>query len=69
MSTSVGAVVFAIFALFLLSLTAMCVYESLALWRGWTPITPFIRADIDHHRAIAMAVTIFVGVLIGHFWR
>ena len=67
MSNPIGATVFAIFALLMLSLTAICVYESLALWRGWTPITPFVRADIDHHRAIAMGVTMFVGVLIGHF--
>lgn len=65
----VGGVVFAIFALFMFSLALLCLYESVALFKGWAPLTAFVRSDIDHHRMIAIAATAFICVLIGHFWR
>ena len=65
----VAGVLFAIFALLCLTLALLCAYESVALFKGWAPITAFVRSDVDHHRMIAIAVTAFVCVLIGHFWR
>lgn len=64
-----GVVVFILFALLCLLGAAFAGYEAFALAKGWEPITPFVRADIDHHRALAIAALAFFCVLAGHFWR
>lgn len=64
-----GVTVFSLFALLCLVGAAFAAYEAIAISQGWEPITPFVRADIDHHRMLAVAVTCFFCVLIGHFWR
>ena len=65
----VGGVLFLIFAFFLFGLTLLSLYEAIALFKGWAPITAFVRSDVDHHRMIAIAATVFIAALLGHFWR
>ena len=64
-----GAIVFIVFAVFCLALTVLCGLEAWLLVKGYAPITSFIRADIDHHRLITTAILVFIGMLLGHFWR
>jgi hypothetical protein len=64
-----GVIVFGLFAVLCLLGAAFAIYEAWALAAGWEPITPFVRADIDHHRMLALAIFGFFCIAAGHFWR
>ena len=56
-------------AAFLVGAIAL-VYEAFALWTGKAePITAVTRGAIQRHHVIALAITGFVLILVGHFWR
>lgn len=63
-----GAVVFLLGGLLLLVCALAMFWESYALWTDNVLITSVTRGYIDHHRMLAMAMTGFVLILIGHFW-
>ena len=62
-----GAVVFALGGLLLLISALAMFWEAYALGTGNVLITQVTRGYIDHHRMMAMAMTGFVLILVGHF--
>lgn len=66
-----GVVFFTALAMFLAAGLLLSIYEAWAIWTGdrGITVTSLVREGISHHRAIAVAITAFILVLIGHFWR
>ena len=66
-----GVVFFGALTLSLVAGVMFSAYETWAIWTGdrGVTITSLVREGISNHRAVAVALTAFLLVLVGHFWR